>query len=435
MQEKSKNKLELARGFRDFPPEEKILRDKILSEMKKVFEIYGFVPLETPIVERLDVMTLKSIFCEQSDVVSEIYTFKDQGGRELGLRYELTFQLARFVAMNPQLRMPFKRYQIGTVYRDGPIKAGRYREFYQCDVDIVGVPGVIADAEIISLLNFLFKCLNLEVNIEVNSRKLLNDVLDWVGIPKPLQESTIISLDKLKKIGKQGVLEELQVKGIDQKKIDCLLDLLCVSGNNLDKLNFIKKIIGDTPGINELNELFEYLSLYNVDFIFLPSLARGLAYYTGPIWEIFLKNENELNVSLAGGGRWDNMIGKYVGDEKINYPATGVGIGFEPIMELIKKRDGLSIKTTSQLFIVPINTQKECIKYVEYLRSQNINVSMDLLNRSTSKNVEYANALGIPFVGFIGVDELNSNKLKIKNMKTGEEKFVPLDEVKSFLNS
>ncbi len=129
------------------------------------------------------------------------------------------------------------------------------------------------------------------------------------------------------------------------------------------------------------------------------------------------------------------MIGKYVGDEKINYPATGVGIGFEPIMELIKKRDGLSIKTTSQLFIVPINTQKECIKYVEYLRSQNINVSMDLLNRSTSKNVEYANALGIPFVGFIGVDELNSNKLKIKNMKTGEEKFVPLDEVKSFLNS
>ena len=222
MQEKSKNKLELARGFRDFPPEEKILRDKILSEMKKVFEIYGFVPLETPIVERLDVMTLKSIFCEQSDVVSEMYTFKDQGGRELGLRYELTFQLARFVAMNPQLRMPFKRYQIGTVYRDGPIKAGRYREFYQCDVDIVGVPGVIADAEIISLLNFLFKCLNLEVNIEVNSRKLLNDVLDWVGIPKPLQESTIISLDKLKKIGKQGVLEELQVKGIDQKKIDCL---------------------------------------------------------------------------------------------------------------------------------------------------------------------------------------------------------------------
>lgn len=429
--------LETPRGFRDFPPEEKILRDKVINKIKKIFENYGFSPLETPTVEKLEILEAKFGAGEGSDAISEIYRFKDQGDRDLGLRYEFTFALARFVGQNPQTRLPFKRYQIGPVFRDGPIKLGRYREFYQCDVDIVGVEDSLADAEILSLIDFVFKELNLEIEIEVNDRRLLEDILEFCKIEKEQQKSVIISIDKLNKIGSSGVKKELLDKNLDEKTIDVLLKTIDVSGNNQEKLECLSKTLGnDKKSIVSLKDLFKYLKYYDISFDFQPSLARGLGYYTGPIFEVFLKDKSKVSSSIAGGGRWDEMIGKYLKDESRKYPATGVAFGLEPIMEIVKEREGLLKKTTADLFIIPIgdDTLKDAIKITQKIRKSGVNVSLDLLKKSVGKNIDYADKLGITYVGFLGSDEILENKVKIKNIKTGKEILVDLESVKDNLN-
>jgi histidyl-tRNA synthetase len=342
--------------------------------------------------------------------------------------------------MNPQTKLPFKRYQIGSVFRDGPIKAGRYREFYQCDVDVVGVSSTLADAEIISLLSFVFKKLNLDVVIEINSRKLLEDIMEVIEIPKDKKITTIITIDKLKKIGRKEVKKELILKGIAEEKCEKLLEVLLVEGSNLEKLEKIKNAIGDSKvanlkrGVEELTELFSYLESFKVDYLFLPSLARGLGYYTGPIYEVFLKNTIIMDSSIAGGGRWDNMIGKYLNKEESSFPATGVSFGLEPIMEIIKKRDGLGSSTTAKLFVIPIGKENinSAISITQKIREQNIPTIIDLMNKSVSKNLDYADKLKIPFVGFLGNDEIKENRIKIKNLMTGKEELLEVSCLKDF---
>jgi len=427
--------LEPARGTRDFPPSEKIIRDKVISQIKEIFEIYGFSPLETPTFEKLEILEAKFGAGENSDAISEIYRFKDQGNRDLGLRYEFTFALARFVGQNPQLKLPFKRYQIGTVFRDGPIKAGRYREFYQCDIDVVGVPSVIADAENLTVVRDVFKRLNLDVIIEVNDRKLLTEIIRYSGIEENQATPVIISIDKLKKIGIKGVKVELLEKQIPKENIEKLLSLLTEieKGTNQEKLNSLKKLLGEADGLKEIEELLDYLKDFSVEVELSPSLARGLGYYTGPIYEVFLKDQTIMSGSIAGGGRWDKMIGKYIGNENQNYSATGLSFGIEPIMDIILKRDGTTRQTVTDLLVIPIKTQKEAIKVTQELRKRGFKVQVDLLERAVSKNIEYADKLGIPFVGFLGEDEIKQNKIKIRNLKTGIEELVDISQVKLIL--
>ncbi|HNW05695.1 MAG TPA: histidine--tRNA ligase [archaeon] len=423
--------LETARGTRDFPPSEKIIRDKVINQIKEIFEIYGFSPLETPTFEKLEILEAKFGAGENSDAISEIYRFKDQGNRDLGLRYEFTFALARFVGQNPQLKLPFKRYQIGTVFRDGPIKAGRYREFYQCDIDVVGVKSVLADAEALAVVKDVFNKLMLDVVIEVNDRKLLTEIIKYSGIEENQATQVIISIDKLKKIGINGVKAELLEKQIPKDKIEKLMNLLTEieKGTNTEKLKSLKKILGETEGLKEIEELLGYLKDFSVEVEFSPSLARGLGYYTGPIFEVFLKDQTIMNSSIAGGGRWDKMIGKYIGNEKLNYPATGLSFGIEPIMDIILKRDGTERQTVTDLFVIPIKTKEQAIKITQELRKRGLKAQVDLLDRSVSKNIEYADKLGIPYVGFLGEDEIKQNKIKIRNLKTGKEELIDVDKV------
>ena len=182
--------LQLPKGTRDFAPEEKIARDKVVNILKDVFELYGFAPLETPVIERFDVLSSK--YAGGAEILKETFKLKDQGNRELGLRYDLTVPMCRFVGMNPNIKMPFKRYQIGEVFRDGPIASARYRQFTQCDVDVVSSSSMATDAEIVSLIYAAFKKLDFEVTIKVNNRKLLNDILDYCGIEKEKQEAAIL---------------------------------------------------------------------------------------------------------------------------------------------------------------------------------------------------------------------------------------------------
>ena len=411
-------KLQLARGTRDINPAEKQAREQLTTQLKETFETYGFAPLETPIIERMDILGAKYAGGDTSDVMKEVFRLQDQGGRDLGLRFDLTVPLARYVGMNPQLKMPFKRYQIGKVYRDGPIKQGRYREFWQYDVDIVGCKGMSADAEVINVVLDVFDKLGLDVEVRVNNRKLLAGIVEKAGISPELAETVIISLDKLDKQGKEGVVAELMDKGFDKDESERVLD-------NLDKsLDEYETMLGGSEGVTELKELFTKLP-DDKRLRFLPSLARGLAYYTGPVFEVFSK---ELSVSLAGGGRYDDMIGNYLGGKQ-DIPAVGLAFGFEPILEVMKKKDAVASKPSpTQVYVAPIGGV-DASRVVRELRQAGVKTDTDLMGRGLSKNIKYADAYGIPYVLFVGEDELKKGKYKLKNLESGEETTGTVEDV------
>ncbi|MBW2993223.1 histidine--tRNA ligase [Candidatus Woesearchaeota archaeon] len=394
-------KLQRARGTRDFLPEKKILRQEIVDTLKSVFESYGFSPIETPILERLDLLSAK--YAGGAEILKETFKLKDQGKRDLGLRYDLTVPFARFIGMNPNLKIPFKRYQIGRVFRDGPIKLARYREFWQCDVDIVGVSSIKADAELIRLTQDVFKKLNLDVVIRINSRKILDAILEKLDIKNTT--AAILALDKLEKTGEAEVKKEL-IKIMPEQKAKKLL-----------------KEIKSPKESSEIKELLSYIpNKRSIEFT--PSLARGLAYYTGTIFEVFLK-KSEIKSAVAAGGRYDELISKLTGS-KNQYPAVGIAFGLDVIMDAVKKAEK---KTVTDVYIIPIQTFKQSLKIAGQLRKAGIKTDIDLIGRGPSKNLNYANAMQIPYVIFIGKDELKKSKLKLRDMKTGKEELLSISEV------
>jgi len=417
--------LQIPKGTRDLKPEEMIVRGRIANTLKEVFEIYGFSPLETPVFERFDVLASK--YAGGSEILNETFRFKDQGKRELALRYDLTVPFSRFIGMNPNMKMPFKRYQIGDVFRDGPIAASRYRQFTQCDVDVVGCKGMTAEAEIIALANMAFSRLGMDCLIKVNSRKLLNDILDYCDVPKAKAESIIIIIDKMDKIGMEGVEKELS-KEISRKSIEKIKETFSIEGLNEQKLEKLRKIIRKSEGLDELEQLLKYLNLINsgvsVDF----SLARGLAYYTGTVIEVFLR-DSSVKSAVCAGGRYDKMIGNFLG--RGEYPAVGVSFGLDRIYDAYVEKKKSDAKSVAQIYVIPIKALDEGIKIAEELRKAGIKTDIDLNNKGISKNLQYANALGIPSVLFVGEEELKSGKLKLRDMKTGEETSLTVKELVS----
>ena len=412
--------LQNAKGTKDIPPEEKIIKQKIVNTLKSVFELYSYNPLETPILERFEILSAK--YAGGAEILKETFTLKDQGGRQLGLRYDLTVPFARFVGMNPNIKMPFKRYAIGRVFRDGPIKLGRYREFWQCDVDIVGCSSMKADAELLMLAKDTFKKLKLDIIIKVNNRKLMNSMLDYAGIPKSKINDAILSIDKLDKYGIDEVKKELEAKGMSQASLKKILELISIKGNNEKKIEKFEKTLENKEGLKEIKELLTYIK----DVEFEPSLARGLSYYTGTVFEIFLK-DSKIKSSIAAGGRFDNMIKNFLETGK-EYPAVGISFGLEVIMDAVKLKQKIESKTVAKAYIIPIGTFERSMKICQKLRSQGINTDIDLLDRGPSKNMKFAGSLGIPYVIFIGEDELKKNKLKLRDMKTGKEELLTVSD-------
>lgn len=422
--------LQNAKGTKDYPPEEEILRQRVLATLKSVFEAYGFNPLDTPILERYDVLAMK--YAGGSGILKEIFKLKDQGDRELALRYDLTVPFARFIGMNPNIKMPFKLYQIGPVFRDGPIKLGRYRQFIQCDADVVGIKEMAAEAEIIMLTQDVFEKLNLDVVIKVNSRKILNAIAESAGI-KISAEDVILTLDKLEKVGEKAVEEELRQKKVAKKSIKRLLGLTSIKGSNIERMEKLRGELSSAEGkkgMAEIRELFSYLDdADNVEFD--ASLARGLSYYTGIVFEIFLK-KSEIKSAIAAGGRYDGMIGKFLSKGK-EFPAVGISFGLDVIvdaLELMKKQKQKSVVTA---YVIPIKTLTESLRMAAKLRKAGIKTDIDLAGRGISKNLDYANSFGIPFVIFIGEEELKKNKIKLRNMETGKEEMLSVEEcIKAF---
>jgi histidyl-tRNA synthetase len=414
------------KGVRDFPPEEKILRDKIIDALKAQFERYGFNPLETPVLERYEVLSAK--YAGGAEILKETFKFTDQGERELGLRYDLTVPLARYVAMNPNVKLPFKRYAIGTVYRDGPIKLGRYREFYQCDCDIVGANSAAADAQCLQLALSVFGELGMPFQTVFNSVALLKAMLRIDGVTEEKLIDTMLILDKLKKIGEDGVIAELETQGVPGNAVRRLIAIAQL-GTNDERASAIAEAYGSLPELERVQQLL--LLVPDERVIFDPALSRGLAYYTGVVFETFLIG-SQVTSSVSGGGRYDRMIGEFVGrpDE---YPAVGISFGLEPITEALKLLAKQQQKTVVKVFIIPIKTPVESNELAQELRQVGINTDVDIMDRGISKNMDYANMMEIPFVIFVGKTELAQGMYKLKDMRSGEERMLPKSDLLTFL--
>lgn len=405
--------LQLPRGMRDFPPEEKILRDDVIATLKSVFELYGFSPLETPVVERWEILSAK--YSGGEEILKETFKLKDQGDRDLGLRYDLTVPLARFVGMNPTIKRPFKRYQIGTVYRDGPIKKGRTREFYQCDADIVGSSSPLADAECVQLALDVFERLGIDVIVKINNRKILSEIARRASVPEELTDAAVLSLDKLEKIGTDEVIREMVERGISRPSAERFL----AGAQDPEALK-------SSEGYRELEPVLGYLQDARV--VWTPSLARGLSYYTGTIYEVYVKNSS-VTGSLAAGGRYDNMIGQFLESaEKI--PAVGISFGLEPILEVLKEQrlDLPMRKTVTQVYVIPFKSLLvEGRRVCQQLRRAGIKTDIDFSAKGISDGLKYANAYNIPFVVIVGPDEIAQGKVKLRDMRSGEEELITIE--------
>ena len=407
-------KLELAKGVKDIYPEEKILQQRVMDVFRRTFELYGYAPIETPLLEKYEVLASK--YAGGSEILNEMFTLNDQGGRRLALRYDLTVPFCRFVGMNKTLKMPFKRYEMGPVFRDGPISVSRFRQFWQCDVDVVGIKSMKIDAEFVEIFNKVFEELGLNVEVRVNNRKILDAIMERLEINKPGE--VILIVDKLDKIGVKGVSKELKEIGTEENQIRLLLKIISVEGTNKQKLKSLREQLGVCEGLDEIEEVMKYSD----KFVFDISLARGLAYYTGTIYEVYLKN-GEIKTAVASGGRYDKMISGFL-ESNQDYPALGISFGLSRIALALQNQN---IKSVNKVYVIPIKTEVNDV--VKNLRNSGINTDVDYNSRGVSKNLDYASKLGIPYCLIIGEKELKSNKYTLRNMNTGKELKLSITEI------
>jgi histidyl-tRNA synthetase len=390
-------KLMNVKGTKDFMPEEQQVRNNIRRALEGIFENYGYKSIETPLLYYFDILASK--YGGGAEILKEVYKLKDQGDRELGLRYDLTVPFAKVIGMNPNIRMPFKRYEIGKVFRDGPVKTGRSREFIQCDVDIVGVKSMMAEAEYMMMAFDVFKRLELDIYIIYNNRKLLSAVLSSLNVDEKDMGSVILSLDKLEKIGEMGVRQELTEKGIAQGSIDNIFKVFnSPESSNIKyfKDNFTTPLA--LEGIAELEELNSYLNELGImdNMRFSPSLARGLEIYTGTVFEIFL-TDGSITSSLGGGGRYDKIIGGFL-NNGIEYPAVGISFGLDVIYTALCMKQKSPSRTSSDIYIIPIGTEGPSLRIAQSLRQKGFSVDIEMMVRKIKKSLEYVNKEGIPFV-------------------------------------
>ncbi|MEN7551201.1 histidine--tRNA ligase [Rapidithrix thailandica] len=448
----AKNKPGIPRGTRDFGPEVMVKRNFIFETIKSVYKKYGFQPLETPSMENLSVLTGK--YGDEGDQLlfrilnsgdflskSQVEDF-EKGYKHLtgnisgkGLRYDLTVPFARYVVMNwGQLNFPFKRYQIQPVWRaDRPAK-GRYREFYQCDADVVGTDSLICEAEIVAMINEAFEKLGIEdFTIKLNNRKVLEGIAEVIG-EQGRQTELCVAIDKLDKIGLEKVNEELIQRGFSQAAVKALAPFLNMSGNNFDKLAILKEQFQNSEtgmqGLKELQEVFDYLELMKVNATtveFDLTLARGLTYYTGAIFEV--KVNNVQIGSVSGGGRYDNLTGVFGLDGM-----SGVGISFGvdriyDVMEELQLFPSDSSEITTALFInFDRESERYCLPVLQQFRQAGINAELYPDAAKIKKQMNYANKKNIPYVILAGSNEIANRQVTLKNMQSGEQQLLTPEE-------
>ena len=415
------------KGVTDYFGKEQLVRNKIINTLKETFENYGYSPLDSSLLYNYDILAYK--YEEGAEILNEIYTLKDQGDRKLGLRYDLTIPFCKVISNQKELRLPFRRYEIGKVFRNGPVKLGRCREFYQCDIDIVGIDGTDIEIEQMLLVLNVFNKLGINIVIKWNNRKLMSSLIKYIGIPTDKVDLTIGTIDKLEKLSKEELIKEFAKIDIDTETVDKMLDIFTKDIEYYNNLFIEDSMYQEALAeINELNNKLISLNIQNRTK-FTPTLARGLSIYTGTVFE-FYDVEQRLTCSLGGGGRYNKIITDFISDGN-TYPAVGLSFGLEPIYTILKEE--YEKENLINVYIIPMDTELECLKLAETLRNKNINVLVELNKRKVKKCFEYANKENIKYVIVIGSNEIESNCYTIKNMQTGEQFNMNEEELFEFL--
>lgn len=406
----NQNKPQTLKGFRDFLPEAMVVRNYVKKLLIETFESFGFEPLETPALEYASV--LKGKYSSETDEKLG-YFFEDNGGRQIGLRYDLTVPTAKVLAMySQQIALPFKRYQIQSVWRADNTQKGRYREFLQCDIDTFGSSSPLADAEYVAIINSVLQKLNFKkFTIQISSRTILIDILNRSGVTDN-QNSIILSIDKLLKIGEDGVKKEFISKGLTATQIASIF-------------KYIKTAQPD-KNLSSVFSLIESLGVPKTAYKFEPTLARGSNYYTGTIFETIVE-EPKIG-SVGGGGRYDKLI-KSLGGPDI--PAVGYSFGFEPLIDCITELNLLPdlSPTTTKIMVANFGEEEQSLQLASLLRQGNINTLLYPVPDKLGKQFKYAGDKKIPFVAVIGPDEAKDNQVTLKNMATGEQKLINQSEI------
>ena len=420
-------------GFMELLPQDQIKFNEMLDKIKKTYELYGFLPQETPIVESSEVLLAKA----GGETEKQIYSFK-KGDKDLSLRFDLTVPLAKYVAQYyNELTFPYRRYQIGKVYRGERAQKGRYREFYQCDIDIIGDGklSVINDAEIPSIISTTFKNLGFSnFVIKINNRKILNGLFEELDISDKMTDILII-IDKLEKIGMEAVKKELSELNVSAENIKKIEDFLNISGTTDEKINKLKALNFKSEkfkeGVQELEEVVKYVRLFKVEednFMIDLTIARGLDYYTGTVYETNLKGYESIG-SICSGGRYENLAGYYT---KKNLPGVGISIGFTRLFYNLKELGLLNTdkKSISKVSIVTMGVGLEnAVEISNILRDNNIPNEIYKEDAKIKAKLNYANNLEIPYVIIIGEEEVEKGLYTLKDMSTGNQELLSVDDI------
>lgn len=409
-------------GFMELDPPKQLLFDKMVEKIKNVYSKSGFMPLDTPVLEYSEILLAKS----GGSIDKELYAFK-KGDTDICMRYDLTVPLARYVAMNVNtLSFPFKRYQIGKVYRGEKAQKGRFREFYQCDADIIGLEELplVADAECLSIVDKVFKSLGLKVVIHVSNRNVLFGYCEALGASDKTQDILVI-LDKINKIGRENAVEELKKLGVNEENCQKLIDITLKCGK-FDEILYQIENLSDNDtyqkGVNEIKEVYTYLKALGVDescYLLDLGIIRGQNYYTGTVFEAMMPEHPEF-LTVCGGGRYDNLAG-YFTDKKL--PGVGLSIGLTRLFDLLDNAGMLEkVKSTNfDLQIIPMGeTICQCLKLKNYFENFLV-CDVNYENRSFKAKMKEANRKKVPFIIIVGENEVKSNNYSLKNMYTGEQ--------------
>ena len=429
----------IPKGTRDFGQLEMVRRNYIFDTIKGVFALYGFQQIETPAMENIG--TLMGKYGEEGDKL--LFRIQNSGEKaaaapEKGLRYDLTVPFARYVVQHrEELSFPFKRFQIQPVWRADRPQKGRYREFYQCDVDVIGSDSLLGELELVQIVEEVYRRLGINVCLHINNRKILAGIAEVIGAPEKIVDITV-AIDKLDKIGVEAVNAELIERGLSDEAVKALQPILNLSGTTADKLNALRGILANSEiglkGVEEMETVFDELEIVNckLNIELDLCLARGLNYYTGAIFEV--KALDAQIGSITGGGRYDNLTGIF------GLPGvSGVGISFgaDRIYDVLTELDLFpkELQSTTQVLFATFGADelKYALKWAKALRAKGIAVEVYPEPTKMKKQMGYADSKQIPYVAIVGGDEMAQNKVMLKNMTSGEQNLVTLDELCTIL--
>jgi histidyl-tRNA synthetase len=419
-------------GFMELTPKDQIDFNFMLETIKKNYEKYGFAPMDTPIMEKSEVLLAKG----GGETEKQIYRF-NKGDTDISLRFDLTVPFARFVAQHmSELNFPFRRYQIGKVYRGERNQKGRFREFYQCDIDIIGNGklSIVNDAEIPAVIYSIFKELGFEnFKIRINNRKILNGFFSSLGVAEAGE--VLRTIDKLDKIGEESVRSELS-NTLSEEQVNSIIKFIMLSGNNSELINSLEQLgVEDEvflDGVKELKSVIEYIGCFGVpekNYIIDLKIARGLDYYTGTVYETILDDYPSIG-SVCSGGRYENLA-EYYTNQKL--PGVGISIGLTRLFYQLREARLLNSKnkeTLCDVIIIPMNDELNyALETANKLRAEGIITQVYFEGGKLQKKMNYANKLGIPYVILIGDDEIKDNVLTVKSMLSGEQTKMSVNEV------